>query len=1450
MKKMNFTIPNFARNWLVLLAVLLATFNFNQANAQSSCVLSVGDYVPISLNSECKAELKAKMFLTDTTSCPDMKLDSTEFRLLTQSGTEIYERQKELEVSIDDIKLGEVYMLVLWAMNEDGDSVLNSAMLNVSFIDKLAPTIECPDTVVIPCYAEKLYTPVVTTSSCGGGKDEKIILSEVVETVECDIVPNPKKEDLDSVIYKIIKKKFIAKDAAGNYSKPCEVVINVRRLDSLEWADSVKISLDTVVSCDVVDKIKDEDGHFNPDFTGWPYLVYEYDGKKDTIVLDNSCDNICGLVATYQDLNVNTCSDCLEKVIRTWTVMDVACPEDMRMKGGPQNIKVKDTEAPEITWCPDDTIATTTNLIADFSEYNGVSCGARYTFPIPKATDNCSEVLYWSVFVATEKEDGTAGIPIAFIDSIEIKQSTPEPADITKDLPYGTDSVTYIIADKCGNKDTCGWILEVEDHTPPVAICQEFTTVSLTYDGVAIVAAKKFDSGSYDDCALVDYKVRRMDSITDCANSQGKSDEFYDEVYFCCGDVDTGYVTVIMRVWDAGGNYNDCMVKVEVQDKLPPDIKCPRDICVPCDYPFDIDNMDKSFGKVVDGDENRETVTISVKAPDQVGYYFYEWRKEKDAATGKEKLVWWEECRYSDDTPETISFLDGYAIDNCDVDVTDSYNDKRDQCGNGNIIRTFTVNGTTECKQYIHFNNFDKFDEDDITWPEQVTIFGCYDPATIDPELTGYPKLNEGNCDLVGASYEDQVYGFNDDDFDAENICLKIIRRWRVMDWCQEDPEEPGTYMTWGPKDQVIMIVDTIGPVFDTPCVEKSTCTYDAACEEGYIELSMSAHDENNCTKAEDLRWRYRIDLDNDGSFDIDTENFTKGKSVIKGATVSASDTFPIGKHRIVWDVWDQCGNKTTCDTYFTIKNCKKPTPICIDHVVVEMMPSDNGTDGIADWAMIEVGPQLVEHCCAGSSHPCRYDLTYSFSEDPKDTSRVYYCGVDTIHENWYPVDPRVGYLEEVRMYVTAHLPDGTTTTDYCVTNIDFQDNNDACNPSIPDGLVQLSGLITNINDEPIPNVSVELQGSELAPMNTGVSGSYEFDIDVDRSYIVSPKKEDLDLAGVTTLDIVLIQKHILGLSKIKNPYTLLAANVSGDNRITAADILILRKLILGKINDMGDAWMFVDKDYKFEDPKSPYNEDIRKATPVRTNEDVVVNFYGIKMGDINLSVDMLEARSSEKLQLSVDAVQFESGVVEVPVYGENINGVEGFQYTFSFDNNVLSFEGVESGKLNISEANLGTTRAANGLVAMSWNSSNVKAISNDEVLFTLKFNAVSGGMLQDVLRLTSDIAKKEAYNSELEVMDVELEYRGENSGYALYQNTPNPFSEYTEISFALPQKSECTISIYDLTGKVVKVISNEFEQGRNSVRVNKNDLKVSGVLYYVLETEEFTATKKMIVLK
>jgi hypothetical protein len=85
---------------------------------------------------------------------------------------------------------------------------------------------------------------------------------------------------------------------------------------------------------------------------------------------------------------------------------------------------------------------------------------------------------------------------------------------------------------------------------------------------------------------------------------------------------------------------------------------------------------------------------------------------------------------------------------------------------------------------------------------------------------------------------------------------------------------------------------------------------------------------------------------------------------------------------------------------------------------------------------------------------------------------------------------------------------------------------------------------------------------------------------------------------------------------------------------------------------------------------------------------------------------------------------------------------------------------------------------------------------------------------------------------------------------YALYQNYPNPFNPSTNITFSLPEHALVELSIYNSLGELVtKLINREFEAGYHKVEFNLSNY-ASGLYYYRIVTNNFTETKKMLLMK
>ena len=85
---------------------------------------------------------------------------------------------------------------------------------------------------------------------------------------------------------------------------------------------------------------------------------------------------------------------------------------------------------------------------------------------------------------------------------------------------------------------------------------------------------------------------------------------------------------------------------------------------------------------------------------------------------------------------------------------------------------------------------------------------------------------------------------------------------------------------------------------------------------------------------------------------------------------------------------------------------------------------------------------------------------------------------------------------------------------------------------------------------------------------------------------------------------------------------------------------------------------------------------------------------------------------------------------------------------------------------------------------------------------------------------------------------------------YKLNQNYPNPFNPSTKINFALPKSSFVTLKVFDVTGReVASLINDNLNVGTYEFDFNASKLN-SGIYFYRINADGFTATKKMMLIK
>ena len=85
---------------------------------------------------------------------------------------------------------------------------------------------------------------------------------------------------------------------------------------------------------------------------------------------------------------------------------------------------------------------------------------------------------------------------------------------------------------------------------------------------------------------------------------------------------------------------------------------------------------------------------------------------------------------------------------------------------------------------------------------------------------------------------------------------------------------------------------------------------------------------------------------------------------------------------------------------------------------------------------------------------------------------------------------------------------------------------------------------------------------------------------------------------------------------------------------------------------------------------------------------------------------------------------------------------------------------------------------------------------------------------------------------------------------FTLQQNFPNPFNPSTKITYSIPKANFITIRIYDMIGREVQLLVNEF-QNRGTYTINFDAEKLSsGIYLYRLQAGKFSTTKKMLLVR
>jgi len=87
-------------------------------------------------------------------------------------------------------------------------------------------------------------------------------------------------------------------------------------------------------------------------------------------------------------------------------------------------------------------------------------------------------------------------------------------------------------------------------------------------------------------------------------------------------------------------------------------------------------------------------------------------------------------------------------------------------------------------------------------------------------------------------------------------------------------------------------------------------------------------------------------------------------------------------------------------------------------------------------------------------------------------------------------------------------------------------------------------------------------------------------------------------------------------------------------------------------------------------------------------------------------------------------------------------------------------------------------------------------------------------------------------------------------TGYSLAPNYPNPFNPETEIAFSLPENAKVILTVYNVLGQVMDVLFDQELPARRHVVVWNGEDAATGIYFYSITANDFTATRRMVLMK
>jgi hypothetical protein len=452
--------------------------------------------------------------------------------------------------------------------------------------------------------------------------------------------------------------------------------------------------------------------------------------------------------------------------------------------------------------------------------------------------------------------------------------------------------------------------------------------------------------------------------------------------------------------------------------------------------------------------------------------------------------------------------------------------------------------------------------------------------------------------------------------------------------------------------------------------------------------------------------------------------------AALRWATPDAPGSFllprlPEGRHRLVW-VFRQGNETRVCDETFRVRDCQAPLLLCKGPLTLDLGPSEAlslGSDQLLDFVSDNISDSLdiaLSMRLAGTGMGFPLLGGNPVASLPFDCQDLGSQGI----ELW--ARDEMGNASSCSVSVTL-----SDTAYRCV------DLPRVCARPFWDSMAVVSGVQMGMF------WTAGQPQSYFLPTLPG--GCHSLDSFPSPNFALIPRRADAPLNGVSTFDLLLMSRHMLNIEPFDAPWKLIAADANFSNTLSGADIVFLRRLLLGLADNFpnNQSWRFFLAGCNL--PPNPFgnlcpSELVLPAQPFWAYPPEL-RFWALKVGDVNASADLdtlpPQGGTGGLLPLYLPDLRLRRGeALELPLRMGLASSWLGMQAGFCFDTQKIEIQAIVPDAL--CAEHFGAAQSGPGRWRFSWFAPRGQALAADAPLLRLRVRALQDINLRDAFALES----------------------------------------------------------------------------------------------------------------